>query len=132
MTLRMEKLVQELPKNNFNVKKTAIQVGYDEEYANSGIYKQVRKNKAFACLRSEPEKIKGDFNKAKRLALKSGDLANFIRANEALARINAMFTDKQELKAEQTLTMAQKAELVNRIKQYSINPINVSPSNTTT
>jgi hypothetical protein len=98
VTLKQAKFLEELPKNGFNVSKTARLVGYSEQSSNAGSQHRILRNLTLRTgTEAEQDKIKRDFEKAKRLAQKAGDLSNYNRANEALARINSMFTDTSKI-----------------------------------
>ena len=66
------------------------------------------------------EKIVRDFELAKKIALESGDMSNWNRANECLGRYLAMFTDKKELSVKEDSDKIYSEMLKNRAERASI------------
>ncbi len=97
MTLRQKMLLRKLSSNNYNVSKTAKEVGYKHSTSQSGfIYDNLRKitNKIDFF---DPEKIKKDINLTFKLARKKEDITNMARINEHRSKIAGMVTDKSEI-----------------------------------
>ena len=51
-------------------------------------------------MQEQEEEMKERFNLAAELTLKEKDFTNFLRANEDIARMQGMFTDRTENKTE--------------------------------
>lgn len=101
MTVRQKRLIQHLSDPDCpSLKKAGERAGYS--YKAKTIYRSTLKHTINKLLGSNPELIKERFEDIARRAKKKGDLANETRAIEALARINAMFTDKSINKTEIT------------------------------
>lgn len=77
-------------------------------------------------------KVLSNLYEDRELARKKNDIATMKEVDALLGKYLAMFTEKQAITQDIKLTDQQKAEIVNRIKQYSITPVNASPINTTT
>lgn len=97
MTLRQKRFLEALPKNNYNVKKSAKEAGYTDNSADKNIYTQLRVSKAFKEYFTE-DTVKRDIKKVKRLVLKKEDFTNFLRATELESKILGMQVDKSEIK----------------------------------
>ena len=76
-------------------------------------------------------KVLSNLYEDRELARKKNDIATMKEVDALLGKYLAMFTEKQTITQDIRLTNEQKAELVNRIKAFSITPVVVSPSNTT-
>lgn len=91
MTLKQDMLINKLPENNFNISKTARQVGYSEQGSRSGtLYESIRDkiNKAYL-----PETIKSKVIKYEKLFLKAKDHSNLARMIELQAKISKLTAD---------------------------------------
>jgi len=98
MTLKQKMLLKKLPENNYNVSKTAKEVGYKDTTSQSGfIYSNLRKITNKLDFFDE-EKIKRDIALTFRLAKKEKDITNMARINEHRSKIAGMITDKSENK----------------------------------
>ena len=122
MTLRQKRLLEELPKNNYNLSKSGIKAGYSPSYANSDLGTQLRKSKNVQEYFTEAT-VKRDIKKVKKLVLKSKDYTNFLRATELESKILGMQIDKSENKTEVTINADEKIEL-NRIRGSLLSSIN--------
>lgn len=72
-----------------------------------------------------PENIENDFNRVKQLCWETKDINNYLRANEDLARIKAMFTDKSISKVD--LTTVEEQNIVDRyIKQSRLDAVKLT------
>ncbi len=93
MTLKQQKLLEELPENHYNISKSAKKAGYSDYTATSSIYGLVRNSKNFKEVFSE-DYIRRQYKKTLKQAEKSKDLTNKLRALEGMARIKSLFNDK--------------------------------------
>ena len=96
MTLRQKMLLRELPKNGYNIKKTAKSVGYSEYTADSSIYNLIRNSKAMKGFFSE-ETVKKELNQALKKCKKKADYTNVLRSIELMSKILGMQLDKSEV-----------------------------------
>ena len=91
MTLKQDLLIAKLPENNYNIGKTARQVGYTEQGSRSGtLYASLREKIAKAYL---PETIKAKVVKYEKLFLKAKDHSNLARMIELQAKISKLTND---------------------------------------
>ena|SRR3990167_2270535 len=106
MTLMQRRLVNNtvkaIQKNRpFTQREIGIQSGYSKVSRN--IYKRTTKKYIMEKLKRlgySEEEMKERFNLAAELTLKEKDFTNFLRANEDIARMQGMFTDRTENKTE--------------------------------
>ncbi len=96
MSLKLKQLLKELPKNEYNVKKAALKVGYSEGYAKTGIYKQVRTNKIFKEYFNE-KTVKKELRLALKKCKSKADYTNVLRSIELMSKILGMQIDKAEV-----------------------------------
>ena len=96
MTLRQKLLLKKLPENNYNVPKTAKEVGYSESYANTHVYKNIRK------YQGDEREIREEFvkglDKDIRRFKREKDNSNYVRVKELKSKILALQVDKGEFK----------------------------------
>lgn len=112
MTLKQKRLLEALPKNNYNVNKSAKEAGYSEHYANTTLYQDLRKPKNAIREYFTEETVKRDIKKVKKLVLKKEDYTNYMRATELESKILGMQIDKSENKTEIIQTPVEKDELL--------------------
>ena len=110
MTLRQKKLLEELPKNNYNISKTAKEVGYSENTSKSSIYNLIRNSKNIKEYFNE-HSVKRDIKKIYKMAVKGKDLSNSLRALELESKILGLQKDVSENKTELIFTPIEKEEL---------------------
>jgi hypothetical protein len=122
MTLRQKKFLEELPKNNYNISKTAKKVGYSDNTSTSKIYDLVRNSKNIKEYFTE-QTVKRDIKKVKRLVLQNKDYTNFIRATELESKILGLQVDKAEIKSTIINTPDEQSEL-NRLRGSILPSIN--------
>lgn len=96
MSLLLQKLIQELPENDYNINKTAKKIGYSDSYAKSGLYASIRNCKKIKQYFTE-DTVKRDIAKVKKIAFKEKDLTNILRASELQSKILGMQVDKSEV-----------------------------------
>jgi len=93
-TLKQQAFLKELPRNGFNISKTARQVGYSDASSRNGTQikrlREVASNKYF-----DEALIRREYKKALKDTKKEKDRTNTLRTLEGMARIEALFTDKQ-------------------------------------
>lgn len=97
MTLRLDRLKEELPKNNFNVYKTGKLVGYADSYADSTLYNTIKKSKKFKEYFNE-DSVRKNIKKAYKRFEKEKDNSNLMRALELQTKISGLITEKSEHK----------------------------------
>lgn len=95
MTLRQKMLLKELPKNNYNVSKTAKKVGYSEQYANKSIYTVIGKNRLLEKFYNE-DNVKKEIKKALKDFVKNKDNTNRSRMLELISKIQGLITEKHQ------------------------------------
>lgn len=95
-TLKQEMLLKKLPENNFNLYKTAKEVGYSESYANSRIYDYVRKCKGTKDY-FDSEQVKKRIKKIYKRLESSDDATNINRSLELQAKIAGIVINRQEI-----------------------------------
>ena len=96
MTLRQKLLLKKLPENNYNVPKTAKEVGYSESYANTHVYKNIRKYQGNEDEVRE-EFLRGLDKDIKRFK-REQDNSNYVRVKELKTRILGLGIEKHEIK----------------------------------
>lgn len=96
MTLKLEALAKELPKQQFNVNKAARKIGYSEYYSNSGIYRRIRKSKAFKNYFDEVT-VKKELRLALKKCKSEKDYTNVLRAIELMSKILGLQLDRSEV-----------------------------------
>lgn len=99
-----KRLYKKARKKGKSITKSLKEAGYSDKTAegtnsNLKLVKTCDKeiHKEFDIKQITVEKVLEDFDKVKQLALDKDDLSNYNRANEALGRYLAMFTDKKEV-----------------------------------
>lgn len=94
MTAKQQAFLKELPRNGFNISKTAREVGYTDSSSKNGT--QINRLREIASKKYfDEDYIRKQYKKTIKQAEKSSDLTNKLRTLEGMARIEAMFTDKQ-------------------------------------
>ena len=81
MTLKQEKLLEELPKTGYNLTRAAINVGYKENYANTKLHSDVRKSKILSKYFSE-DSHRNRVKRAQKKFDKESDNSNYMRSIE--------------------------------------------------
>jgi hypothetical protein len=121
MTLRQDELIKRLPDNNYNIAKTAREVGYSQQSSRAGtLYASLRKR--LEKLYS-PESIKAKIVKAERKFIKDGDNSN-LQANLALqAKIIGLTKDNNAQQVQVNIN-----DTIAKLRQ----PIDISQDNTNT
>jgi hypothetical protein len=120
MSLRQDKFIEALPRNGYNVRKTAKEVGYSDQYATHTIHSRIGKSLNWKDRLEQlftPDMVKKDILQHKRRLRKENDNTNYSRMIELQSKILGMQVDKQEVKTEGTLTIDQKSSIINRIRQ---------------
>lgn len=97
MSLLQEQLIKNLPKNNYNISKTAREVGYSLASSRSGTVYQSLRNHARFKEYFTADSVKRDIRKVKKLVLKKEDYTNYIRATELESKILGLQIDKTEV-----------------------------------
>lgn len=85
MSLRQDQLIAKLPKNGYNISKTAREVGYTEQSSKAGsLYNSLRKkiDKAFNA-----DQVKADILKAEKDFTKAEDHSNRARMLELRCKV---------------------------------------------
>ena len=95
MTLKQRKLLRNLETSK-TLMEAGLKAGYSEKAKSP--YRKYNKIHIAEIIHSDPEAIKARFNDIADKASAKEDFTAELRATEALARINAMFTDKSEVK----------------------------------
>ena len=96
MTLKQRKLLKHLETSD-TLMAAGRKAGYSKSAGN--IYNKAIKSHIAKIIHSDPEAIKARFNDIADKASAKEDFTAELRAIEGLARINAMFTDKSEVKS---------------------------------
>lgn len=102
-TLKQRKFKRAIRKGAKTIQEARIQAGYSPKSIT--VYQNRKKTQELineALPDATPENITNDFIEAKNTCKANGDMNNFLRANEDLAKIRAMFTEKQQISAEVT------------------------------
>ena len=116
MTIKEKLLIEKLPKNNYNVSKTAQEVGYSESTSKSGaFYLQLRRNTNIGMYDRPEAEIRAEFikelNKDIRRFKKEKDNNNFMRAKELKSKILALQIDRaQRVPSNVTFSDTQQSE----------------------
>ena len=95
MTLKQRKLLKHL-EDSKTLREAGRKSGYSDIAGN--LYRKNIKKHIAEIIHSDPEAIKARFNDIMDRAREKEDFTAELRGLEALARINAMFTDKSEVK----------------------------------
>jgi hypothetical protein len=123
LTIRKERLKQGLMKGQ-SIRKSMLEAGYSERTAHGNCDKNEPIVKAcideimaeFKATDITVEYVLKNLREDRELARIKGDIATMRNVDDLLGRYLAMFTDKQEVKQESTLTIDQKNYILNRIK----------------
>ena len=102
-TLKQERVLQELPKNNYNMAKAMRKAGYKQSTTRSGdTYKRLRKHtqKLFKLSEITPEYVMG---KLKRILEEGKVEANKVRCAELMAKYLGILKDKSDVNITQGL-----------------------------
>ncbi len=111
MTLRQKRLLEELPKNNYNLSKSAKNAGYSDNTAKGKIYSLVRNSYKIKEYFNE-NTVKKELKKALKDCKNEGDRTNLLRSIELMSKILGMQIDKSENKVELITKPDEKAELI--------------------
>lgn len=97
--LKLKKLMDSLPENDYNISKAARKAGYSDSYSRSVIYETMRRERQQAYLNKyfNEEEIKKDIIKAKKKFIKKNDNTNYSRMIELQTKILGMQIDKSEI-----------------------------------
>lgn len=99
MSLKLQKTLELLPKNNYNISKSFKEAGYSDSTSKAGTqYKTLRDYTKRKDYFNE-ETVKRDIKKVKKLVLKAKDYTNFLRATELESKILGLQIDKSEIKS---------------------------------
>ena len=123
LTIRREKLKQGLLKGQ-SIRKSMLEAGYSKATSHGNCNKNDPLVKPcideimaeFKATDITVEYVLKNLREDRELARKKGDIATMRNVDDLLGRYLAMFTDKQEVKQESTLTIDQKNYILNRIK----------------
>jgi hypothetical protein len=97
MTLKQKLYLKQLPKNNYNISKSALQAGYSPSSARAGtLYRQLRKVTRENVDFFSKEAIERDIAKTRKLAEKKEDITNLNRIDEHRAKLGGHITEKKE------------------------------------
>lgn len=99
MTFKQQKFLEELPKNNFSVKKSAEKACYSPSYASSDIYRNIRKPQnavAKVLQRWTAENTMIEIERAMKKMKKNGDNTNYVRLLELRSKILGLQKDIRE------------------------------------
>jgi hypothetical protein len=118
MTLKQKLFLKKLPENNYNISKTAKQVGYSDRTAVSTVYTQIKNSKSLQEKIKEiyePEKIKFRIEQARKRFKKDKDSSSECRMIELEAKIAIPELRKQEI----INSSPDKIIIVNKLNQSS-------------
>jgi hypothetical protein len=123
LTIRREKLKQGLLKGQ-SIRKSMLEAGYSKATSHGNCNKNDPLVKPcideimaeFKATDITVEYVLKNLREDRELARIKGDIATMRNVDDLLGRYLAMFTDKQEVKQESTLTIDQKNYILNRIK----------------
>ena len=122
MTLKQDELIRRLPENNFNISKTAREVGYTEGSSKAGsLYNSLREKIAKAY---NPDTIKAKVVKYEKLFAKEKDYSNLARMVELQAKVAGL---TKEVNAGQQV-MVNINETIDKLRQSK--PVDVIASST--
>ena len=98
MKPKLQEVIKRLPDNDYNVSKTAREVGYSNSYANTLIHTTIRKYIQRDENELREEFIKGLDKDIKRFKKKDKDNSNYVRVKELKSKILGLQIDKSESK----------------------------------
>ena len=113
MNLKQEQLLKILPKNDYNIEKAGLSVGYSPSYAKGLLYRTIRRYKL-----ANEEDIRLEFiqeldKDIKRLK-KEKDNSNYVRVKELKGKILGLQIDKSIVKQDTTLKIEEQKDLLQR------------------
>lgn len=121
MTIKQKRVLQVLPKNNYNVSKSMREAGYTEAGSKAGNnYEQLRRviEREFKLSEVTPEYVIGGLRREAESAPNPSDR---IRAMELLGKYLALFTDKSQISDVTTAQKQQTQTLLNdRLRELGI------------
>ena len=95
LTMKQQKLLEELPKNSYNMTRSAIKAGYKENYARTKLHSDVRKSKLLERYFSE-DSVKKRIRRAEKKFLKDSDNSNLARMLELQSKILGLTKDQSQ------------------------------------
>lgn len=120
MTLRQEQFIKKLPDNNFNISKTARDVGYTVGSSKAGsLYNSLREKIAKAF---NPETVQAKILKYEKKFVKDNDNSNLARMVELQAKITGLTKDNNAQQVQVNIN-----DTISKLRVDS--PIDVSTSN---
>ena len=114
MSLKQEKVLKELPKNNWNMHQSMLNAGYSEQSARSGSQYQALRNFTQRKGFWTEESIRREIKKALRDFKKEKDNSNRARMLELSSKILGMQIDKSINKTDTTLKIEEQKDLLQR------------------
>lgn len=97
MHLKSKLLLKRLPYNNFNISKTAREVGYTVQGSKSGTLYRTLRNSTMIKEMFSDEQVKKEIEQAKKKFIKDNDNTNYARMIELKSKISIPELRRQEI-----------------------------------